>query len=568
MVNLGPSGRCHTCRERRVKCDEAKPECHRCIKADRNCGGYEKLPRPFKIQDQTYKFCRASPRPADTGSGKAGTPDRGRPSISPLSSTVPFGPENDAVSFFLGDCLGGRSFDSSHGLFEVIMPLLNSEPKDSALSTAVASVASKYFVLWTEGPKAFLLPDKSLNHSLARLRAAIQDPAQRSQPSTILAALILHWYENVSSVFGGRKVLRHHYNGALSLLPVAEYMPEQTTAGSWTGYMARYLIHLEVSLALREGRPLSERTLAQAKARHATVMPNPSSILDDLGADIADLRFRFIRMSKLKAQSVSHTSRTIWFNDALKTHLGLLAWAECAPADWLPLRLRSDLDFDPSISSYMKMCDVYPSCQIASVWNLWRWYRLLLLHMLLALQQGVSISRYESEPAAIMSVADCQDAMQQTIDDICFSLPYFLGNRTRPSSIADFTNQAIEFPSHHSLPPGSPRRRRIETEHTLSKDEHERHVIAQGSWHSMGPLCRLLNLFAGEHGWVVTDALRIGQQDWICEQFLRVTTILRLPIEDFVDIEEVAALDFGDARISAGYIALKLHEGLNIIGGT
>ncbi|KAL6694299.1 hypothetical protein J3F84DRAFT_379083 [Trichoderma pleuroticola] len=31
---------CKTCKERRVKCDEAKPECHRCRSRNRHCGGY------------------------------------------------------------------------------------------------------------------------------------------------------------------------------------------------------------------------------------------------------------------------------------------------------------------------------------------------------------------------------------------------------------------------------------------------------------------------------------------------------------------------------------------------
>lgn len=30
---------CQTCRTRRIKCDEGKPECNNCIKSKRNCGG-------------------------------------------------------------------------------------------------------------------------------------------------------------------------------------------------------------------------------------------------------------------------------------------------------------------------------------------------------------------------------------------------------------------------------------------------------------------------------------------------------------------------------------------------
>ncbi|KAI1384831.1 uncharacterized protein F4822DRAFT_374462 [Hypoxylon trugodes] len=43
MVGVaGRSKGCNTCRKRRVKCDEAKPKCHRCLKAGFECLGYER----------------------------------------------------------------------------------------------------------------------------------------------------------------------------------------------------------------------------------------------------------------------------------------------------------------------------------------------------------------------------------------------------------------------------------------------------------------------------------------------------------------------------------------------
>lgn len=43
MVGVaGRSKGCNTCRRRRVKCDEAKPQCYRCVKAGFECLGYER----------------------------------------------------------------------------------------------------------------------------------------------------------------------------------------------------------------------------------------------------------------------------------------------------------------------------------------------------------------------------------------------------------------------------------------------------------------------------------------------------------------------------------------------
>ena len=53
MVNTGkPSGACINCRERRIKCDEAKPGCVKCLRSGRTCAGYS---QGFKLRDQTQK---------------------------------------------------------------------------------------------------------------------------------------------------------------------------------------------------------------------------------------------------------------------------------------------------------------------------------------------------------------------------------------------------------------------------------------------------------------------------------------------------------------------------------
>ncbi|KAL9570147.1 hypothetical protein ACKAV7_005655 [Fusarium commune] len=41
---------CATCRIRKIKCDEAKPFCEKCIKTGRKCDGYESVFRPFSSQ--------------------------------------------------------------------------------------------------------------------------------------------------------------------------------------------------------------------------------------------------------------------------------------------------------------------------------------------------------------------------------------------------------------------------------------------------------------------------------------------------------------------------------------
>ncbi|KAJ5552051.1 hypothetical protein N7535_000002 [Penicillium sp. DV-2018c] len=59
MVNRGRSGGCVTCKQRRVRCDEAKPECQACHRLKLHCGGYNRSPKyaKLKFKDQNHKFC-------------------------------------------------------------------------------------------------------------------------------------------------------------------------------------------------------------------------------------------------------------------------------------------------------------------------------------------------------------------------------------------------------------------------------------------------------------------------------------------------------------------------------
>ncbi|KAI1284339.1 hypothetical protein F5Y07DRAFT_1056 [Xylaria sp. FL0933] len=54
---------CLTCKRRKVKCDEAKPACARCVKSGHRCAGYEPLPPPKKAG-------------ADTADGDSGSRSR------------------------------------------------------------------------------------------------------------------------------------------------------------------------------------------------------------------------------------------------------------------------------------------------------------------------------------------------------------------------------------------------------------------------------------------------------------------------------------------------------------
>ncbi|KAI7103634.1 hypothetical protein KC352_g37461 [Hortaea werneckii] len=173
-------------------------------------------------------------------------------------------------------------------------------------------------------------------------------------------------------------------------------------------------------------------------------------------------------------------------------------------------------------------------------------------------------------------VAAQDNLMQDLIDGICFSIPFYLGNRTRPVHLHDFTDEEIRFPSFHSV--GTERakialRRQDGDDTAMFEDEHRRHVIVNGAWHAMSILSTLLTITSEQ---AVANFLRPGQTSWICKQLDRVATLLCLPTGRSQDgaassIKDEGGLPSpvwnGREGVTAGVLAEQIQKGALFLSG-
>lgn len=271
MVNRGPSQGCITCRQRRVKCDETKPQCKGCLRIGRDCEGYGKKRLRVRFKNQNS---RVSGSPSDqkirvnngslvkstaaTVTTKAKTTSN-QLALSTshyhtsLTSSPPPVQQELALSFFLTYVTGiGRNLESTRGFMEFVRPALAVEHHSSALSTAVNAVAALLWELLDHSGKSISRPTHMLNQALLRLQKAIRDPEERERDATVLAALVLQAYETISAILGRHRADGTHRNGALALL-----LQRDSYAGD-SKYHARLLgniLHAKVSLCVREKKP-------------------------------------------------------------------------------------------------------------------------------------------------------------------------------------------------------------------------------------------------------------------------------------------------------------------------
>lgn len=536
MPNYGRSGRCLTCKRRRVKCDEARPACSQCRSLGVDCGGYTKQ---YIFRDQNHKFA-SSATTLETSEGRRALAQpssgaAGEPSRSLLRGA------DVAVPFFLVHYAGlGRNLAVSRGFYEILIPISTSQSPDSPLSLAVSAVAARVFSIWRNDDTLQLKPHlEPYTEAVASLRSALKRPEDRCRPATALAVLALHLYESISAVYDSRQAIPVHHQGALALLPIAGW---DSLDGLASTYVKGFVLHSEISSALRQKRSIHPNAYSYVNSPHISflVPGNFSSTLDWIGASVAELQADYERELSRKTTSgalLEHQCRA-WITEAGQIEELPWSWARDVPDRWRPVRLTSGQDFSPSITAYRSTCDVYPSCQIATLWNLWRFHRLLLLKITVIATQYISTSPRDESAGeewivpTNMERATQGDHIQDLVDSICHSVPFYLGNRYKQSRLSDFTDPEILFPSYHLLTPDDTRITTRDHHSPMSGDEHHRHMVAYGAWHIVSPLSNLLTLFSDDHGGrTVASYLRSGQQEWIREQFLRVCALVRLPVD-------------------------------------
>lgn len=546
MVNRGKSAGCLTCRQRRVKCDEAKPGCQACKRLGTQCEGYARPTRyaRLKFKDQNHKFGSSECKRAvkSNEKGLRGVANTSRPPTScsgerPL--TLYRVPEPDTAALFYLDNYAnvGRDMGSTRGFFELLIPTFFAQSNNSPLALAVSALAAEVLSMWRHDRSSFRTPRKSYTQAITRLRAATQDPVKRGQPATLLAVLVLQMYENTSAVFDLRRASSVHHDGAASLI---SYLDTDDADVAVCAYLRKFMLHIEVSTALRQRKPVNNVVYSYLASQYMADVPdNPSAALDVIGVSVAEIQSKYLRaMSHGLPMQPCILER--WKVEVQNVDARLLAWSMSVPEHWRPSPLLSGRDFDCSIPSFRSTCDIYPSCQIASIWNLWRSYRIIVSKIMLSFFCGVTspeqiVSTGETMLELDIERIGCQETMQEMIDSICNSIPFHLGNRTTRSSLADFTDPCVLLPVDFT-PKDSALLDDYYGNTGMSPADYRRHIVAQGPWRAMHPLSSLLKLFSEDSDGMITRLLRPGQREWICEQFSRVTTLLHLPrrADDFM----------------------------------
>lgn len=221
----------------------------------------------------------------------------------------------------------------------------------------------------------------------------------------------------------------------------------------------------------------------------------PPVRLDSINLDLANLRAATYNLSRSSpSEDQFHIDHLL--AQASDIDRRLAQWPDGIPDIWLPTRITTAEGITPTLQLYQDYCDVYKTMFVASLWNKLRLSQIETRLAVLTLLDYLPPSQLNTTKQY-----RCLHGIQQIADDICASVPYYIGDRMRPG-------RAGEPGIHYPCVPG---RRPIM--------DHYQTGPALGGWALIMPLSSLLKLRV---------QLRQGQKEWIQGQVARTARIYNL----------------------------------------
>jgi len=257
-----------------------------------------------------------------------------------------------------------------------------------------------------------------------------------------------------------------------------------------------YVRSLLIDEAFRSGAPLPK----DVQSWSSLVPENeqlPGFRLDTINLDLANLKaasFSAINSPPTKFRS-SQIQSTI--KDAVSIDHRLAEWGDNVPETWIPVRVSVPSECIPhTLQLYQDYCDIYKAIFLASLWNKLRLSQIEAKYTLLSL-----LSQLPRTFSNVALIESCQHGIQTLADDICATVPYYIGDRMKPGRAGD---RDVKYPHAPGRPP---------------TPDHYQSGPTMGGWSLLAPLGTLTRM---------NIRLREGQRQWIGGQMARIARVYNI----------------------------------------
>lgn len=208
----------------------------------------------------------------------------------------------------------------------------------------------------------------------------------------------------------------------------------------------------------------------------------PEERLSTITARIANLTVEISQSTPFQTDAETR----LLISKASEIENDLVIWSASLDSSWCPIVVTGPNCIPSSVRAtglYQEHCEIYPSLSVATTWNRYR---------LATIRLQSAISKLQPDQALP------QQIIQHAIDDVCASVPYHLGDRTRRGVIGD---KSIKYPHD---------------EGQQVPESHYNLASAVGGFSLLEPLRTVLGIGV---------KMRDGQRQWIMGQMGRIKKV-------------------------------------------
>ncbi|KAJ5565620.1 transcriptional regulator family: Fungal Specific TF [Penicillium sp. DV-2018c] len=445
-----PSTGCYLCRKRKIKCDEAHPECRNCSIYGRPCPGY----RPDAVfRNETKKVERlvksgtavnpdahskkdskdTSVSSADSSALTLSSPrsrhasshakHRGK-SMLTLSPADASWDQRALCYFFDQYTIKADAEDPGH--LDYLPPLYARElgrqsggTPSSSLKWAVDATALMTLANAKNAPPLMIMARQRYGRALRSVREALASPALAAKDETFASVVLLSLYEDISGERNG--LFSSHTAGFEFLTKLRGNAQMSHKRGRDMFHFAYTHTYIEI-LALGD-KPRFSLDWALGMLDNS----NPVERLIISASEICHLYGSFRFASEIPDQATVES----WITAVRECDIELSRWTETLADSWLPLVVYS-AQGEPLLT--------YNRLSTAVIWNYYRAVRVMLQQLLLELNRTLTtlkaankqipgfVKASDTPSESALDEESVRAVIREMTTDVCRSIPFALAD--------------------------------------------------------------------------------------------------------------------------------------------
>ena len=399
-----------------------------------------------------------------------------------------------AVSFFMSSYIGTRKPASGEDLerdyLDCVWPVWQRASASSPLRPAIKAVGMAMLEAWSginpNSPQSLALPH--YQQGLVAVRRHLQN-AQDISDDVLGATLMLDMYESVIAFCGARPQQTQHVEGAKAMISQRGRLIYSAESSPRILLAIRGML---VDRALRKNQSVAGDVLSWT-AEGDTIPTSPQLSLNQIQFQVANVQASGVSLAEVSIEWKDAAALDI-LERARDLDERLMTWYSSMPESYRPVYI-AKADISSSICSaglYGEYCTIYKSVFVADLINKHTNSRIRMNLLIMGL------AKYLNIPSSGTILVTAKNNIQYLADDICATVPFFLGNRTKMLRLND---RSVEYPQL----PGQ-----------QTTAEHYDSAAAYAGFFLTRRLAELLPPFV---------PLRDGQREWLFGQMGRIRKV-------------------------------------------